>query len=100
MAASTTHTMEMSVLVDRRHSNEKSIDALTAEAQGHRLGDDGEAVQGADAATPATTTVERWNYPRTNLYRVGATFFSFLVLGANDAAYGVSDGLRIRHGHG
>ncbi|CAG8417324.1 unnamed protein product [Penicillium salamii] len=31
---------------------------------------------------------EKWNKPRTNLWRVLATFYSFIVVGANDGAYG------------
>lgn len=33
---------------------------------------------------------ERWNEPSVNLWRVLATFYSFIVVGANDGAYGVS----------
>ncbi|KAL3462687.1 major facilitator superfamily domain-containing protein [Aspergillus heterothallicus] len=32
--------------------------------------------------------VERWNYPRANVYKTFATFWAFLVMGANDSAYG------------
>ncbi|KAJ5169242.1 uncharacterized protein N7482_004836 [Penicillium canariense] len=32
--------------------------------------------------------LEKWNHPRINVYRSLATFWSFLVMGANDAAYG------------
>jgi hypothetical protein len=38
--------------------------------------------------------LEKWNEPRINAYRSFATFFSFLVMGANDAAYGVSETIR------
>ena len=41
--------------------------------------------------TGAFSVMERWNNPRINAYRTFATFFSFLVMGSNDAAYGVSD---------
>jgi hypothetical protein len=34
--------------------------------------------------------VERWNHPRSNIYKTLATFWCFMVMGANDAAYGVS----------
>lgn len=34
--------------------------------------------------------LEKWNQPRGNIYRSLAAFWSFLVMGANDAAYGVS----------
>jgi hypothetical protein len=38
----------------------------------------------------ATSVVQRWNYPRSNVPKVAACFWSFVVMGANDAAYGVS----------
>ncbi|KAF2846589.1 MFS general substrate transporter, partial [Plenodomus tracheiphilus IPT5] len=39
---------------------------------------------------PSTTVsvVERWNQYRTNIFRTFATLFAFLIMGANDAAYG------------
>ncbi|KAL2849839.1 major facilitator superfamily domain-containing protein [Aspergillus pseudoustus] len=42
-------------------------------------------VSGCDAAHQ----VERWNYPRANVYKTFATFWAFLVMGANDSAYGL-----------
>lgn len=40
---------------------------------------------------PSTTVavVERWNHPKVNIYRTFATLFAFMIMGANDAAYGV-----------
>jgi hypothetical protein len=38
--------------------------------------------------TQAAEKLERWNVPRANLYRSGAAFWSFVVMGSNDAAYG------------
>ena len=35
-----------------------------------------------------TPQLQRWNYPRVNLWRLLGTFWSFIILGANDAAYG------------
>ncbi|KAF1996832.1 MFS general substrate transporter [Amniculicola lignicola CBS 123094] len=32
--------------------------------------------------------LERWNHPRSNLFRTLAAFWSFVVMGSNDAAYG------------
>lgn len=45
-----------------------------------------------DSPTPAHvfTEMERWNQSRSNVLKTLATFWSFLVMGANDAAYGVS----------
>jgi hypothetical protein len=36
--------------------------------------------------------VESWRYPRSNVFKTGATFWSMLTSGANDAAYGVRRG--------
>lgn len=41
---------------------------------------------------PPSTAVEalqKWNCPRSNRWRVFATFFAFLLFGLNDSAYGV-----------
>ena len=43
---------------------------------------------------PSPTTagpekLEKWNAPRSNLLRTLAAFWSFIVMGSNDAAYGV-----------
>lgn len=32
--------------------------------------------------------LQRWNFPRINMFRCFATFWSFICLGANDGAYG------------
>jgi hypothetical protein len=42
---------------------------------------------------PPTEVIPEWNHPRINMYRTGAAFWSFIVLGMNDAAYGVCEGL-------
>lgn len=33
-------------------------------------------------------TLQRWNSPRINAFRTLATFWDFMILGANDAVYG------------
>ncbi|KAL6706524.1 hypothetical protein ACN47E_005463 [Coniothyrium glycines] len=38
--------------------------------------------------TQAAAKLERWNAPRSNLSRTMAAFWSFVVMGSNDAAYG------------
>lgn len=35
------------------------------------------------------SVVERWNHPKVNIFRTCATLFAFMIMGANDAAYGV-----------
>lgn len=48
-----------------------------------------------EPATPPSTAVhalQKWNYPRSNMWRVFACFWSFLVVGMNDGSYGVCFG--------
>src|SRR3954471_17776294 len=48
-----------------------------------------EEVAGA-LPTPSTAAavLQKWNNPRINMFRVFATFYSFVILGLNDGAYG------------
>lgn len=32
---------------------------------------------------------ERWNHPRINIARISVCFYGFVIMGLNDAAYGV-----------
>lgn len=41
-------------------------------------------------AAESFPALERWNQSRGSICRTLCTFWSFLVMGANDAAYGVS----------
>jgi hypothetical protein len=40
-------------------------------------------------AVVVVAEAQHWNRPRANVYRVVAACYSFVVLGLNDAAYGV-----------
>ena len=42
------------------------------------------------APSTAVEVLQRWNSPKSNRWRLAATCWSFAILGANDAAYGVS----------
>ncbi|OAA71962.1 Major facilitator superfamily domain, general substrate transporter [Akanthomyces lecanii RCEF 1005] len=53
---------------------------------GQRLVD--ECASPDDAPPGAVSALQRWNHPRENMYRLAACFWCFLVMGANDAAYG------------
>ncbi|KAL4804025.1 major facilitator superfamily domain-containing protein [Aspergillus unguis] len=56
-------------------------------------------VDAEKASTPRDThsndndspELERWNYPRSNIFKTLATFWAFLVMGANDSAYGLEE---------
>lgn len=58
---------------------------------------DTESGQSTPLSPPPTAVLakEKWNQPRINTLRTLATFWSFLVLGANDAALGVSRACKI-----
>lgn len=43
--------------------------------------------------TNARHEVERWNWPRGNVPRLGFAFLSFIIAGMNDAAIGVCTAL-------
>lgn len=60
----------------------------TMELQPHAA----EELQAEENSPPpaAVYAMERWNQPRSNVYRTLATFWTFVVMGANDAVYGVS----------
>jgi hypothetical protein len=55
---------------------------------------EGAAIDGEELPPPGTAAnvVQRWNYPRSNTTKIAACFWGFVVMGANDAAYGVGAG--------
>lgn len=50
--------------------------------------DDDSPVDLPSPTTQAAARAERWNQSRLNVYRTFAAFWSFIVMGSNDAAYG------------
>ncbi|EEH22691.1 hypothetical protein PABG_04902 [Paracoccidioides brasiliensis Pb03] len=50
-------------------------------------------------SSPSVTTssLQRWNYPKRNLFRFIATTFSFIILGINDAAYGLEEYYKVSY---
>ncbi|CAG8172695.1 unnamed protein product [Penicillium nalgiovense] len=49
----------------------------------------GQSDTGSHSGPESFPLLEKWNQPRINIHRTFATFWSFLVMGANDAAYGL-----------
>ena len=43
---------------------------------------------GSDVPSHAVTAYEHWNQSRGNIFKTFSTFFGFIIMGANDAAYG------------
>jgi len=66
-------------------------DAKTAQggAVEERAGYDDDPVESLPSpTTQAAEKLERWNQSSTNVSRTFAAFWSFVVMGSNDAAYG------------
>ncbi|KAI1848832.1 hypothetical protein JX266_005260 [Neoarthrinium moseri] len=56
----------------------------TTQDHGRTVGEDDDL----PPPSTASSVKQRWNYPRSNVPKVAACFWSFVVMGANDAAYG------------
>lgn len=70
---------------------QKPQDAKTAPSLkiSDRASQDDDPVETLPSPTiQAAEKLERWNQSGTNLYRTFAAFWSFIVMGSNDAAYG------------
>jgi hypothetical protein len=50
--------------------------------------DDDDPMDLPSPTTHPTVKAERWNHPRSNFFKTSAAFWSFVVMGSNDAAYG------------
>ncbi|KAI1757914.1 major facilitator superfamily domain-containing protein [Xylaria castorea] len=77
--------------------NDKSAETTPPDSSTRRAStdeekqDQGQDQDGSGAPLASADVKERWNFPRTNTPRVGACFYSFLVMGANDSAYGLQE---------
>lgn len=85
---------ELTDLAPLRHPS-PPLAAAKGDDNGRRLGsqDDGAPVletRNLPSPSTASPVVEKWNLPQSNMFRVAACFWSLMVTGANDAAYGVS----------
>ncbi|XWW98991.1 hypothetical protein V2A60_006995 [Cordyceps javanica] len=70
---------------DSVHSNVERPEVFTGDGQ--RLVD--ECAAPDDAPPGAVSALQQWNNPRGNVFKLAACFWCFLVMGANDAAYGL-----------
>lgn len=68
------------------HDNNKSGPSLQISDRQSQNDDPVESLP--SPTTQAAEKLERWNQSRTNVYRTFAAFWSFVVMGSNDAAYG------------
>lgn len=83
------HTEEPFDNISQRSSRTQDGRALSLNSFHEATADD------VDGSLPspitATEQLQEWNYPRVNLWRTLAAFWGFIIMGANDAAVGVSD---------
>jgi hypothetical protein len=68
-------TTSLSVKDEMRHALESGID---------------ETKEQGKIPENVSKGLEQWNKPRINVYRYLATLYCFIIMGMNDAAYGVS----------
>lgn len=71
------------VVQESRNASQITLQALPPS---ERVGDSSTSRDSPDEFQ----ALEKWHTPRINMYRSFATFWCFLTMGANDAAYGVS----------
>ena len=45
----------------------------------------------------AVTAYAKWNESKSNIFKTMSTFFGFVIMGANDAAYGAIASLSLSH---
>jgi len=69
-------------------TSQQSSNEDTTRTAGTKLDDYEEATLPSPTTANTAPQLQRWNYPRSNIFRVLATFWCFTILGANDAAYG------------
>jgi hypothetical protein len=102
MASSTaTIELELQPVQERSKSNEQEFRQITPGSLANTDGP-GPHLESSSAELqqqPAVVAhaLEKWNDPIVNIYRIFATFWAFIIMGANDAAYGVSAFLPLSH---
>ena len=72
------------------HDPEKLEPALASDSKANTTDEEIGPVADDQAAEPHAEIKQKWNYPRQNTYRFLTTIFSFIVMGMNDGAVGVS----------
>ncbi|KAK7212692.1 hypothetical protein V2G26_019870 [Clonostachys chloroleuca] len=88
---SSTTVLEPIALQSLAVTPEPGVLAPESTAKGRRLESAHDITAAPEDPLPSdhnVTTLDSWNNPRSNIYRIGASYWSLLVTGANDAAYG------------
>ena len=75
---------------DLVHDPEKLEPVLASDSKANTTDEEMGPVGDDQDAEPHAEIKQKWNYPRQNTYRFLTTIFSFIVMGMNDGAVGVS----------
>lgn len=91
----TASTNTLSGSISHTNIELKSTVPVALRDQGRVLGNEEsksiDLIESLPQPSTAVSVVERWNHPKANIYRTFAILFAFTIMGANDAAYGVSN---------
>ncbi|KAF4307248.1 hypothetical protein GTA08_BOTSDO05339 [Botryosphaeria dothidea] len=72
----------------QRPESIRSVRSLTLSQIPDDSSKNNDPVDTLPSPTTATEKLQEWNNPRVNTYRTFSAFWSFFIMGANDAAYG------------
>ena len=72
------------------HDPEKLEPVLASDSKANTTDEEMGPVGDDQETEPHAEIKQKWNYPRQNTYRFLTTIFSFIVMGMNDGAVGVS----------
>jgi hypothetical protein len=81
--------------IQSQESSKEAVTYMSLDAKTEHVVDGGienkrEHARAGPESENDSPSQEQWNTPRINIYRYFATIYSFIIMGMNDAAYGVS----------
>lgn len=91
MTAAYTETHELQILAEQTEPKgliRENIVRSSRDSRRSNTFSTNSAPNAASQAVEEVEVVERWNYPRRNIYRLGSLFWGFVVFGMNDGVYG------------
>ena len=92
------HALSIELHLSQQHKIAQGKDTSTTSVEEGPRQSSNPGITGAaiDHQSPTTCVgrQERWNHPRINIARLFAAFYGFVIMGLNDAAYGVRTNVR------
>lgn len=87
MSHSTQHPLDEIVVQDSQ--NLRGTDSQSGSQAGQEYLDSSPSVEDDVAPSHAVSARPKWNSSKKEVYKTMATFLGFIIMGANDAVYGV-----------